>query len=388
MKSVGVLGIGSIADVYVRNAARMRNYRVAAVAGRDFEVTRRRAAEWGIEGLTPDELLGRDDIDIVLNLTPPAAHCATTRAALLAGKHVFCEKTLGVNLAEARELTALAHKLGLRLAVAPDAILGAGLQKARAMVDAGAIGRPLFATAAILYHGADHWHPNPSFFYKAAGGGPMHDVGPYFLSALIVLLGPIERVTATSSKGFETRRMSAPGREQGLEVKVEVPTTVLALAQFRSGAQASLMTSWDVWQTSQPDLEIHGTEGSLSLPHPNWHGGPLRYARGRSGWEEVPLDDHPLAQLNWPPEAPKESNYRGIGLAEMIDALERGVPHRTSAELAEHVVEAADAIVGSAASRGAIALDLNPQRPEPFGPTDAARLLITTPAPHHVHRPD
>ena len=375
MMSVGVLGTGSIADVYVRNAARMRNYRVVAVAGLDAARTRARAAAWGVAAETPDRLIVRDDIDIILNLTPPAAHFATTMAALKAGKHVFSEKTLGVTLDEARALADLAAERGLRLGVAPDSILGAGLQKARAMIDAGVIGRPLMATASIMYHGADDWHPNPAFFYREPGGGPIHDVGPYFLAALMVLLGPIETVSASGFRGFETRTFTAEGPEKGLTVPVEVMTSVLALATFRSGAQAALMASWDVWKNSQPDLEIHGTLGSLSLPHPNWHGGPLKYAPARGDWDVVPLDDNPLAKHNWPPEKPTASNYRGIGLAEMIDAMERGQPHRTPADLAAHVVEAADAIVSSARTGAPVSLTLTPQRPAPFGPADVARLL-------------
>ena len=375
MMSVGVLGTGSIADVYVRNAARMRNYRVVAVAGLDAARTRARAAAWGVAAETPDRLIVRDDINIILNLTPPAAHFATTMAALKAGKHVFSEKTLGVTLDEARALADLAAERGLRLGVAPDSILGAGLQKARAMIDAGVIGRPLMATASIMYHGADDWHPNPAFFYREPGGGPIHDVGPYFLTALIQLFGPIEQVKANGFRGFETRTFTAEGPQRGMTVQVKCLTSVLALATFRSGLEAALMTSWDVWKNTQPDLEIHGTLGSLSLPHPNWHGGPLKHARPHDDWAIVSLDDDPLARPNWPPENPLHSNYRGIGVAEMIEAIARGQPHRTPADLAAHVVEAADAIVTSSRTGAPVLLTLTPQRPAPFGPADVARLL-------------
>lgn len=269
----------------------------------------------------------------------------------------------------------MAEKRGLRLGVAPDTILGAGLQKARAMIDAGAIGRPLMATASIMYHGADDWHPNPAYFYRAPGGGPVHDVRPYFLAALMVLLGPVKQVYATGFRGFDTRTFTAEGPQKGLTIPVEVMTSVLALATFRSGVQAALMTSWDVWQNSQPDLEIHGILGSLNLPHPNWHGGPLKFARPGSRWETVRLDNEPLDRLNWPPEKPLHSNYRGIGVAEMIDAMERGELHRTPADLAAHVVETADAMVASARSGAPVSLELTPRRPAPFGPADVARLL-------------
>ena len=190
-----------------------------------------------------------------------------------------------------------------------------------------------------------------------------------------VLLGPIAKVTAGGFRGFETRTFTAEGSQKGMTVPVEVLTSVLALATFRSGVEAALMTSWDVWKNNQPDLEIHGTTGSLSLPHPNWHGGPLKYARARGSWEVVPLDDNPLAQPNWPPEKPLASNYRGIGIAEMIDAMEHGQPHRVSADLATHVVEAADAIISSAEGGEPVALSTAPRRPPIFEPADAARLL-------------
>lgn len=383
MKSVGILGVGNIADVYVHNLSRLKNTRVVAVASRDAARTAARAQAWGVAAETPESLLRREDVDIVLNLTPPAAHMATTRAALDAGKHVFSEKPIGISLMEAEWLSELAERRGRRLAVAPDSMLGAGFQKARTMIDAGAIGRPVMATASILYHGADGWHPNPAFFYRAAGGGPVHDVGPYMLSALIVLLGPIERIEATGARGFETRTITAEGPEKGLTVPVDVLTTVLALATFRSGVRASLMASWDVWRTGQPDLEIHGTEGSLSLPHPNWHGGPLRYARPGEDWQNVPLDGEPLAELNWPLQRPERANHRGIGIAEMVEAMDAGVPHRTSAELATHVVEAADAIVDAATSGEAVSLSGRPASPRPFTAADAARLFKEQ---HHASR--
>ncbi len=242
------------------------------------------------------------------------------------------------------------------------------------MLDAGAIGRPLMANAAILYHGAESWHPNPAFFYQP-GGGPVHDVGPYFLATLMSSFGPVERVKADGFKGFEKRMVTAPGPEQGLEAPVHVLTSVLALLSFRSGVEATLVASWDVWGTSQPAIEIHGTEGSLSLPHPNFHGGPLRFVVGGRGWEEAPLDGAPLAVPNWPFERPEHCNYRGIGLAEMADAIAAGRPHRASAELGAHVVEAADAIIASALSGKTMELQMTLERPKPFESFEAGALL-------------
>ncbi|MBZ9938559.1 Gfo/Idh/MocA family oxidoreductase [Mesorhizobium sp. BR1-1-16] len=378
MFKVGMIGVGSIADVYLLNSRQMSNYRVVAVASRDEAEAGRRAAGWGVEGLSVDALLRRSDIEAVLNLTPPAAHHAVTRAALEAGKHVFTEKPLAADLEEALDLADLAAQRGLRLAVAPDSVLGAGVQRARAMIDSGAIGRPLMANAAILYHGADGWHPNPSFFYRR-GGGPVHDVGPYFLAVMMNLFGPLADVRATGFKGFETRTVTAPGREKGNTVPVEVLTSVLALLNFRSGVQASLSASWDVWRTSLPHIEIHGTEGSLSLPHPNFHGGPLRYARPGGDWEDVSLDDAPLARPNWPVGQPQHANYRGIGLAETIDAIDAHRPHRLSAEFGAHVVEAADAIILSATSGKSVDLVIQPERPEPLGTSETAALMRPSP---------
>jgi predicted dehydrogenase len=371
---VGIIGTGSIADVYVRNAALMRNYHIVAVAGRTLDRSRSRAAGWGLMALEIDQLLQHNDVDVVLNLTPPAAHHAVTKAALSAQKHVFSEKPLGSTLSEALDLAAYAAKRRLRLGVAPDSILGAGLQRAAAMIDAGLIGRPLMAMSSILYHGADSWHPNPSFFYQP-GGGPAHDVGPYFLAAMITLFGPIGRVQAVGFRGSDTRMLTAEGREKGRIVAVDVLTSVLALLSFRSGVEATLTASWDVWKTSAPPLEVHGTEGSLQLPHPNFHGGPLLFAKPGGDWEPVPLGDTPLAVPNWPLEQPENCNYRGIGIAEMIDAMARDQPHRASAELGAHVVEAADAIVSSAAQASTIDLHLQPERPRHFGTEDANFLL-------------
>ncbi|MEP7239352.1 MAG: Gfo/Idh/MocA family oxidoreductase [Devosia sp.] len=381
MKTVGVLGVGSIADVYVHNMRHMPNCRIVAVAARDTARTQQRASDWNVSAETPAGLIARNDIDVILNLTPPLAHFETTRAALIAGKHVFSEKPLGITVAEAQALSALAAEAGLRLGVAPDTVFGAGLQKAREMIDAGMIGRPLMASASILYHGADGWHPNPAFFYRAAGGGPIHDVGPYFIAALASLFGPIGRVTARAFRGFETRTITAEGPEKGMTVPVEVPTSVLSLLSFRSGLEATLSASWDVWKTGQPPIEVHGTLGSLQLPHPAWHGGPLKFARPNGDWEIIPVEQSILAQHNWPPDNPSSANYRGIGLAEMIDALERGEPHRLSAEFATHVVEAADAIIASADADAAMSLALSPQRPAPIDAGDIARLIDAAPEP-------
>jgi predicted dehydrogenase len=224
------------------------------------------------------------------------------------------------------------------------------------MIDGGEIGRPLMATASIMYHGADSWHPNPAFFYRAAGGGPVHDVGPYFVGALVSLFGAVGEVTARGFRGFESRTITAEGPEQGMTVPVEVLTTVFALLRFQSAVEATLSASWDVWKTSQPAIEVHGTKGSLQLPHPAWHHGALKFAAPGGDWQTVAVDANALTIANWPPDAPSSSNYRGIGLAEMIDALEAGRPHRTPADLATHVVEVADAIVASATTDTAVPL--------------------------------
>jgi len=351
---VGVIGCGNISAVYFRNCATFAHLEVVAcadliraraeAAARQFQVPRVCAVE---------ELMADPEIDVVLNLTVPRAHAEVDLAALAAGKHVYAEKPLAVAREDGSRILEMAASKGRRVGSAPDTFLGGAHQTCRKLVDDGAIGQPVAATAFMLGHGHESWHPDPEFYY-AAGGGPLFDMGPYYLTALINLLGPVRRVTGSTRISFPERVItSAPKR--GQRIKVEVPTHLAAVLDFANGAVATLVTSFDVWGAQVPHIEIYGSEGSLSVPDPNRFDGPVRLLRaGTAEWQEVP------------PTHGYNREYRGLGLADMAAAIVSGRPHRASGVLANHVLEIIHAVHTASAESRHVALTSTCPRPDPL----------------------
>ncbi len=328
---VGIVGVGKISGIYLDNLTKMFRDRVEVVGCADAIAERvaeaARAYSLSRAYGSVDEMLGDPDVDLVLNLTIPAAHHEVSRAAVSAGKHVYVEKPLAVATEDARDLLAAAGDAGVRVGCAPDTFLGGGLQTCRKLIDEGAIGRPIAAVAFMVHHGPEDWHPNPEFFYKA-GGGPMFDMGPYYLTALVSLVGPIARVSGSTRISFPERTIgSEPLR--GATISVDVPTHIAGTIDFANGAVGTIITSFDVWGANLPRIEIYGSEGSLSVPDPNNFGGEVRVLRAGEGeWSSVPLTHRHV------------EDSRGIGVAEMAVAIDEGRPHRASGELAAHVLEA------------------------------------------------
>ncbi|NTZ64161.1 Gfo/Idh/MocA family oxidoreductase [Agrobacterium tumefaciens] len=376
---VGVIGTGDIAGIYLRNIPAFEGVHLVACAGRTPEAVRARADAAGIDALSIDAMLARQDVDIVVNLTPPAVHAELTLASVAAGKHVYSEKPLAVTLSEGRALALEAERLGVRLACAPDTFLGAAGRLARSMVDSGKIGHVLSGTCTFMSHGMEGWHPNPAFFFRE-GAGPVFDIGPYYLTALINLLGPIVSVQAQASKGFEERVATAAGPMYGQRIPVSTPTTVMALLQFRSGAHISMTMSWDVWRHGHNPIEIYGTEGSMRLADPDRFGGVVSFTRAGGAWQEVDSGAMPLGTANWRsprarPDAPASANYRGVGVADLARGIGAGRPHRCSARLALHVTEAMEAILSAAALGRAVDLETSVERPESLSDEAATALL-------------
>lgn len=375
---IGLVGCGNISDIYLINAPRFPAIRFVACADLRAEAARGQAEKYGIEASGVSELLGRDDIDIVLNLTVPAAHAEVSLAALESGKHVYTEKPLASSLSDGIAVVEAARRRGLRVGGAPDTVLGAAVQTARQMVDQGTIGRPVLGTAAVLSHGMEHWHPDPTFFFKP-GGGPVFDMGPYYLTALVNLLGPVASVQATGQIAFETRTVTTPHSPiVGREIPVEVLTTVQALLSFESGAEITFLASWDVWRHGLRPLEIHGTQGSMRVPDPNWFGGEIELALGQADWEARDTADRPFGAANWPAAEPRFANYRGLGLAEMAAAIEAGRPHRANGDVALHVLAVMSAIVEAASERRGVTIEQRCDRPEPLDATEAAALTSSS----------
>ncbi|HUX52647.1 MAG TPA: Gfo/Idh/MocA family oxidoreductase [Spirochaetia bacterium] len=354
---IGIVGCGKISDIYLTNLTSMfDNVRVVAVADLVPERARAKASEYKVErACSVDELLSDPAVDIVLNITIPAVHAEVALAAVRAGKHVYNEKPLTVSREDGARLLQEAAKAGVLVGCAPDTFLGAGLQTSRWVVEQGLIGEPIAATAFMAGHGPEGWHPDPEFFYKR-GGGPMFDMGPYYLTALISLIGPVRTVTGMARASFAERTITSQPKS-GTKIKVDIPTHVAGTLEFQTGAIGTIVTSFDVWAHNLPRIEIHGTTGSLSVPDPNTFGGPVQLKRaGADKWEDIPLTHG------------HSENSRGIGLSDMARAIgEKGV-HRANGEMAFHVLDIMHAIHEAAEGKRHVTLGSSCTKPQPLPP--------------------
>ncbi len=370
---VGVIGCGNISAAYFRLAPLFRGIEMRACADINAESAKARAAEFGLRAETVDGLLAAEDIDIIVNLTVPAAHYEVSKQILDAGKHVYSEKPFVLSVAEGLDLKKRAEKKGLRIGSAPDTFLGGAHQLARAIVDSGKLGRITSGTCHVMNHGMEHWHPNPDFFY-APGGGPILDLGPYYLANLIQLVGPVKQVAALATIPFKERTISSKPRF-GQKVLVNTPTTIHALLEFANGAAVSLNASWDVWQHGHAPMELFGDEGTIYVPDPNFFGGNVRYTQKSDPVKKLPKWDHPFAVPNQQHSQGMMANYRAAGLADMAIAIGEGRPHRCSMELALHAVDVMTGILKSGETGKFVAMKTTCERPAALGVREARALL-------------
>ena len=333
---VGVVGCGTISGAYLKNMTASPHLKVVACADQVNERAQARANEFGLPRVcTTDELLASSDVELVVNLTIPLAHAEISVAALRAGKHVFSEKPLATTREDGLRILDAAASSGLSVACAPDTFLGAGAQTCLRLLEQGEIGEPLAASAFMLNRGPENWHPNPGFFYEP-GGGPLLDIGPYYLTTLVCLSGPVRRVAGMARILYPTRTPDR-GPRAGETFNVSTPTFVAALIEFESGTQATLVNSFGIWGHDLPNMQLYCTKGILSVPDPNYFGGPVRVRpnEDESVWREVPLLYHHT-------EGP--GNFRGLGVIEMGLALRRGEKPRAAGELAYHVLDVMESI--------------------------------------------
>ncbi len=371
---IGVIGCGNISMTYLRNAALFAGAELRACADISSDAAALRAREYGIRASSVDQLLADPEVDLVLNLTIPAVHFDVTMSALLAGKHVFTEKPLATSAAEGRILVAEARRRGLQLGSAPDTFLGAAGRRARRLMDEGAIGRPVSGTAFMMGRGMEHWHPNPQFYYQP-GGGPVFDMGPYYLTMMVNLLGPVVRVMAMATKGQEERLITADGPFKNTRFKVGTPTNILSLLEFQSGVTVNFGASWDVFRHSNHPIELHGTEGSLRLPDPDTFGGTVSLSERGADWRDFESDDELYGARNWPYAAPDRANYRMLGVADLARSVVEGRPPRASGDLALHVLEIMEAILQSGESGQPVSIGAE-LIPPPRLDEDEARSLL------------
>ena len=354
---VGVVGCGNICGIYFETCPKFEILEVVACADLVPERAQAKAAEFSIpKACSVDELLADPEIDIVLNLTIPNAHAAVAFAAVDAGKSVYNEKPLTISRQDGMKLLRRASEKGVLVGCAPDTFLGAGLQTCRDVINSGAIGTPVAATAHMLCHGHESWHPDPEFYYKV-GGGPMFDMGPYYLTALIHLMGPVQQVAGIANITFPERTITSEPKK-GTTITVDTPTHIAGLMNFANGAAGTVVTSFDVWAANMPLIEVYGTKGSLSVPDPNGFGGTVRFWQtDKRAWEDVPV-----TRLY-------AENSRGIGVADMACALRTGRPHRANGELAYHVLDIMHAFHDSSKDRTFVTLESTCSQPKTL-PTD------------------
>jgi len=356
---IGIIGTGVISDQYLASLSRLPQLHLVAVADLNMAKATAVAAEHSVDARTVEDLLASPDIDAVLNLTIPAAHVAVSTAALRAGKHVYVEKPLALQLADGVELLELARSLGLRVGSAPDTVLGTGIQTARDLIDSGGIGVPIGASANWTAPGHELWHPAPEFYYQL-GGGPLFDMGPYYLTSLVTLLGPVVTVSAGASRSERIRRIATGPRAQE-EVPVNVDTHVAAVLHHAGGAISTVLVSFEVWGTRLPKIEVYGTQGTVAVPDPNIFDGAVEVLDTDRTWR-------PVAD-----SAGYENAGRGFGLAEMALAVSENRAHRTSGELALHVLDIMESITLAAAAGETRQLTTTVERPAAVGYARLAR---------------
>ena len=352
--NVAIVGCGNISSIYLENlTGRYENVEVYAVSDLVEEKAKAQAEKYGIGKIMSfDEILADPNVDIVLNITTPQTHYSLCKAALLAGKHVYVEKPLSLKFSEGLELVELAKEKDLLIGCAPDTFLGAGIQTCRRIIDLDIIGQVTGCTAFMTCHGHESWHPDPEFYYKK-GGGPMFDMGPYYLTALVNLLGPVEYVAGMTSMATPTRTITSQPKN-GTVIDVEVPTHVNGLLRFENGAVGSILTSFDVWASTLPRIEVYGTRGAMIVPDPNCFDGTVLVKQA------FDADFKP-----WPLMTADSVNSRGIGLSDMADRIINGRDsHRASGDIALHVLEIMEAIHVSSDEKTQVKLTSTCKRPE------------------------
>jgi predicted dehydrogenase len=348
---IGVIGCGNISGIYFENGERFKNLEVVACADMILDRAKEKAAKYNIpKALTVDQMLSDPDVEIVVNLTIPKAHVEVGLAALESGKHVYGEKPLAIDRPGGKKIIQAARQKGLRVGSAPDTFLGAAHQTCRKLIDDGVIGEPVAATAFMLGHGHETWHPDPEFYYKP-GGGPMLDMGPYYLTALINLIGGVRRVSGSTRVTFPERHITSEPKN-GQVIKVETPTHIAGTLDFANGAIGNLVTSFDVWDNTHTNIEVYGTEGSMIVPDPNNFGGVVKVRQhGEPDWREVPLT-HTFV-----------GNSRGAGVADMASAIRENRTARANGDLAFHVLDIMLSILDSSEQGRHIELTSGVDRP-------------------------
>ncbi|SMQ63509.1 Predicted dehydrogenase [Devosia lucknowensis] len=372
---VGIMGAGNISAAYLGLAPLFKGLEVRAVADIVPEAAKRRADEFNVAAQTPDELLKNSEIDVIVNLTVPAAHYRVSMDIISAGKHSYSEKPFVLSIDEGLSLKKAADERGLKVGSAPDTFLGGAHQQAREIIDSGKLGKIMSGTTHVMSRGMEHWHPNPDFFFQP-GGGPILDLGPYYITDLVHLLGPVKKLSAFTNMARNERVVTAEGPNKGSIVKVGTPTTIHGILEFHNGAIVTIGASWDVAAHGHHNIELYGTDGSIFVPDPNFFGGDLVTASLDGTRTPVTPWDHPFGKPNQGLDQPiPRANYRCAGLADMMISHDSGQTARCGLDVALHVVEVMTGLLKAGETGEVLTLQTTCERPRALG-IDEARALL------------
>ena len=360
---VGIIGCGNISETYFECQNLFNNFNVVACADINIESAKNSAEKYNVKAFSVDDILANDDIDVIINLTIPSAHKEIIMKSLNAGKHCFSEKPLAMNFNEGLEISELASSKNLYVGCAPDTFLGAAGQKARSLIEDKKIGDVVLGTFNLMSHGMEHWHPNPDFFFKP-GAGPVFDVGVYYITQLVNLIGPIKSISSLSGTATSERTITSEPRN-GEKIKVETPTTLMGTLEFHNNAKIQFFCSWDVWKHKHSTIELYGLEGSMIVPDPNFFSGDILISHKEEDWQFINNDKMLLGIPNKTDNSGnKTANYRGIGLSDMVDAISHQRQSRCSLDLAVHVLEAMEGIIKSSEERVIYNMKTKPSQPD------------------------
>jgi len=370
---VGIIGCGNISETYFECQNLFNNFNVVACADINIEAAKNSAEKYNVKAFSVDDILANDDIDVIINLTIPSAHKEIIMKSLNAGKHCFSEKPLAMNFNEGLEISELASSKNLYVGCAPDTFLGAAGQKARSLIEDNKIGDVVLGTFNLMSHGMEHWHPNPDFFFKP-GAGPVFDVGVYYITQLVNLIGPIKSISSLSGTATPERTITSEPRN-GEKIKVETPTTLMGTLEFHNNAKIQFFCSWDVWKHKHSTIELYGLEGSMIVPDPNFFSGDILISHKEEDWQVINNDKMLLGIPNKTDNnGDKIANYRGIGLSDMINAISNKRQSRCSLDLAVHVLEAMEGIIKSSDERVIYNMKTKPNQPDFLDDSEVIKL--------------
>ena len=372
---VGIIGCGNISETYFNCQKIFNNFEIIACADLNNEFAIKSAEQFNVKALSVDDILSNKDIGLIINLTIPSAHKEIIVKSLNAGKHCFSEKPLAMNMEEGLEIQKLSNEKKLYVGCAPDTFLGAAGQNARKLIEEDKIGKVVLGTFNLMSHGMEHWHPNPDFFFKP-GAGPVFDVGVYYLTQLINLIGPVKSISSISGTATPERIITSEPRN-GEKIVVETPTTLMGSLEFHNNAKIQFFCSWDVWKHKHSTIELYGLEGSMIVPDPNFFSGDILLSKKDEDWQIINNDSMLLGIPNKTDnDGSKIANYRGIGLSDMIDAINNQRQARCSLDLAMHVLEVMEGIITSSELNEVYHLKSKPIQPKFLDEIEIERLKV------------